>query len=102
MKHYWIARCDQKHNNGFFYNLTDDGPRRPWALYQDLACPKCLKMPEDVAIARGIDPSFRVRLTGDIAGTDDGVYLFSRRAQEFFEAHEIAGIQFGPIPNEDR
>jgi hypothetical protein len=102
MKLYWIGPYEQKYNNGFFYNLADDGPRRPWPLYQDLACPKCMKMPEDAAIARGVDPSFKVRLSGDIACTHDGVYLFSLRAQEFFQAQEFVGIEFVSIPNERR
>lgn len=59
-------------------------------------------MPEDAAIARGIDPLFKLRLSGDIACTDDGLYLFSRRAQEFFHSKELDGLEFVTIPKEDR
>jgi hypothetical protein len=59
-------------------------------------------MPEDIAIARGVDPSFKIRLSGDIACTDDGVYLFSMRAQEFFQSQRFVGLEFVPIPNEHR
>ncbi|MCE9530328.1 MAG: hypothetical protein K8T89_04220 [Planctomycetes bacterium] len=59
-------------------------------------------MPEDAAIARGVDPSFKLRLSGDIACTNDGVYLFSLRAQDFFQSQGFTGVDFVSIPNESR
>ncbi len=44
MKLFWIASGTQRYNTGVFYNLAGNGPRRPWPLYQDLACRKCMKM----------------------------------------------------------
>jgi hypothetical protein len=98
----WIIPDDQRHNNGLFFAIGGDGPRRPWPLYQDLACPKCMKIREDVALARGIDPGFTVQLSGDICLTDDGVHVFSTRTREFFASNGITGLNFVSIPNEPR
>lgn len=97
----WIVPYDQKYNNSLFFSNEEQAPG-PRPLYQDLACPKCMKVREAIALERGIDPSFKVRLSGDICSTDDGVYVFSQRTREFFENNKISGLRYVPIPNETR
>jgi hypothetical protein len=95
---YRVFARDQAANNWILY---DDSFLTLRERYHQFRCPSCCKVDSDAALKTGLD-DIRIRSRCDIFHSSDGVYCFSERAIDVWQAHNIQGMEFLPFPKPNR
>jgi hypothetical protein len=93
---------DQRSNNWIIRHPTKDGPVRLRAQYADLRCRGCGKVDEEIAIARGLDPSIKIKADDDVVQSSDLYILFSRRLLGILSKHSVSGFKTTAFPTDSR
>jgi len=98
---YWLMPKDQRHNNWVLY--SEDVGRTPAVRlrdrYADLACTRCHKLDEDLALDRGIAEDVRIRSRSDFVVTSEGFVAVSARLQDVLEQRSVSAVRFLALPD---
>lgn len=93
---HWLVPRDSRSNLWLLHADSSTG-RQIRSRYADLRCPRCRKVDEDAALARGLEDNLLARTSLDFGRTLDGFVFVSDRFRTVILTHS-AGCRFTEIP----
>jgi len=78
MRLYNLVPADSRYNDWLFWYEDAAGCVRPRRTYGDLVCPRCGKLDEPAAVARGIDAGVTIQAKRDFIEMSDGLIVVAK------------------------